>query len=88
MIHQTQGERNYHIFYQVCAASTQQKMLQDLGVSTADVFNYSKTCTFHPLLLSGWVSDGTFAVRLVSDVATPSLIPASLRLAPWPGQHT
>ena len=78
VIHQTQGERNYHIFYQVCAASTQQKMLQDLGVSTADVFNYSKTCMFHPLLLLSWVSDG----------ATPSRkIPASLRLAPWPGQH-
>lgn len=44
VIHQTPGERNYHIFYQVCAASQQQKMLQELGVATADVFNYSKTC--------------------------------------------
>ena len=32
-------------FCQVCAASGQQKMLQDLGAASADLFNYSKTCT-------------------------------------------
>ena len=45
VIHQTAGERNYHIFYQVCAASKRDKMLQDLGCSAAEVFNYSKKCT-------------------------------------------
>eukprot|EP00960_Hanusia_phi_P044717 756782-Hanusia_phi.AAC.1 len=44
VIHQTNGERNYHIFYQVCGASSQQKMLKDLGLAEAGNFNYSKTC--------------------------------------------
>ena len=45
VIHQTAGERNYHIFYQVCAASKKDTMLQDLGCASADSFSYSKTCT-------------------------------------------
>jgi hypothetical protein len=44
VIHQTQGERNYHIFYQVCGAAAQQKLLSDLGIAEARVFNYTKTC--------------------------------------------
>lgn len=44
VIHQTQGERNYHIFYQVCGAASQQKLLSDLGIADAKVFNYTKTC--------------------------------------------
>ena len=42
VIHQTEGERNYHIFYQVCKAAPQQKMLQDLGFADATQFNYTK----------------------------------------------
>mmetsp|Transcript_68386 Transcript_68386/g.142565 ORF Transcript_68386/g.142565 Transcript_68386/m.142565 type:complete len:1429 (-) Transcript_68386:617-4903(-) len=42
--HQTTGERNYHIFYQVCGASSSEKMLQDLGLAEASVFNFTKVC--------------------------------------------
>mmetsp|Transcript_42106 Transcript_42106/g.99940 ORF Transcript_42106/g.99940 Transcript_42106/m.99940 type:complete len:1472 (-) Transcript_42106:191-4606(-) len=45
VIHQTEGERNYHIFYQVCGASSTQKMLQDLGLQEPTSFEYTKTCT-------------------------------------------
>jgi hypothetical protein len=44
VIQQTQGERNYHIFYQVCGAAATQKLLSDLGIAEARVFNYTKTC--------------------------------------------
>jgi myosin-5 len=42
--HQTTGERNYHIFYQVCGAVSQHKMLQDLGFDDASKFEYTKVC--------------------------------------------
>ena len=45
VIHQTDGERNYHIFYQVCGAASQHKMLSDLGLGNPSQFNYTKTCT-------------------------------------------
>uniref|UniRef100_A0A7S0QMA7 Myosin motor domain-containing protein n=1 Tax=Cryptomonas curvata TaxID=233186 RepID=A0A7S0QMA7_9CRYP len=44
VVQQTAGERNYHVFYQVCCAAAAQKMLQDLRVEDASTFNYTKTC--------------------------------------------
>ena len=44
VIHQTAGERNYHIFYQVCKAAPSQPMLQKLGFRDATAFNYTKVC--------------------------------------------
>lgn len=44
VIHQSTGERNYHIFYQACQSASQHKMLQDLGLDSPDKFEYTKVC--------------------------------------------
>eukprot|EP00283_Hemiselmis_rufescens_P008991 CAMPEP_0173432926 /NCGR_PEP_ID=MMETSP1357-20121228/10557_1 /TAXON_ID=77926 /ORGANISM="Hemiselmis rufescens, Strain PCC563" /LENGTH=831 /DNA_ID=CAMNT_0014397591 /DNA_START=91 /DNA_END=2582 /DNA_ORIENTATION=+ len=44
VIHQSAGERNYHIFYQACQSASQHKFLQDLGLEDATTFEYTKVC--------------------------------------------
>ncbi len=44
VVQQSENERNYHIFYQLCGASVSHKMLQDLKLAHASQFNYTKIC--------------------------------------------
>jgi myosin-5 len=44
VIHQSTGERNYHIFYQACQSAGQHKFLADLGLADASQFEYTKVC--------------------------------------------
>jgi myosin-5 len=47
VVQQSENERNYHIFYQICSASTSQcshKILQDLNLADTSEFNYTKNC--------------------------------------------
>jgi len=43
VVHQGEGERNYHIFYQVCECATADKMLGELDISSASAYNITKT---------------------------------------------
>jgi len=43
VIGQGEQERNYHIFYQMCKTSANNKMLRDLGFQEPSAFEYTKT---------------------------------------------
>eukprot|EP00960_Hanusia_phi_P047826 758609-Hanusia_phi.AAC.4 len=46
VVDQIEGERNYHIFYECCAAaSSGVSCLKDLGLDAADCFACTRTCT-------------------------------------------
>lgn len=44
VVQQSEDERNYHIFYQICGASASHKILQDLHLAEASEFNFTKIC--------------------------------------------
>jgi myosin V len=44
VVQQSENERNYHIFYQICSASASHKILQGLKLAEASQFNYTKIC--------------------------------------------
>ncbi len=44
VVQQSEDERNYHIFYQICAAAASHKILQDLHLAEASKFNFTKIC--------------------------------------------
>ena len=44
VVQQSENERNYHIFYQICAAAGSHKILQDLHLAEASEFHYTKIC--------------------------------------------
>ena len=44
VVQQSESERNYHIFYQLCGAAASHKALQDLKLVDASQFNYTKIC--------------------------------------------
>lgn len=43
VVHQGEGERNYHIFYQCCECASGDKMLSQLGIKSAMEYEVTKT---------------------------------------------